>query len=256
MNKDKHRSSLLAKSRHLLVTGAVTATLLLVPEAAQASVTPPQVATPSVVAVPVANVATIVTTTTNAAKSQVTMARATVTVRSGDTLAKIAARSCGSQSFWRSIWAQNSQIRNPNLIYPGQRLNVSCTRTSTRASRSSTNVRAPASGNTSGVVNFALSQRGKPYRFGATGPGSYDCSGLVVAAYRSVGISLPHFTGSLLSRGTRVSRADLRPGDLVFTSSSHVGIYLGDNQMVAAPHRGANVRTQSVYAFYAGRRIL
>lgn len=106
------------------------------------------------------------------------------------------------------------------------------------------------------VIRYALAQRGDPYIWGAAGPNAFDCSGLIVAAYRQVGIRLPHFTGALLGYGRRISRAAMRPGDLVFTSSHHVGLYLGRGRMVVAPHSGAVVRIQTVYAFYTARRIL
>lgn len=115
---------------------------------------------------------------------------------------------------------------------------------------------APSSSRVERVVQYALSQVGDPYRWGADGPDAYDCSGLIVASYRRIGITLPHYTGALLREGWRVSRSAMRRGDLVFTSSSHVGIYLGRNRMVVAPHPGEYVRIQDVYSFYSARRIV
>lgn len=106
------------------------------------------------------------------------------------------------------------------------------------------------------VINFALAQVGKPYRWAADGPGSYDCSGLVVAAFRRVGLSLPHQTGGLVGRGRKVSRAQLQPGDIVFPSSGHVGIYLGRGRMVHAPKPGDHVRVAAMYDFWTARRLL
>lgn len=106
------------------------------------------------------------------------------------------------------------------------------------------------------VISYALAQRGKPYRWNAAGPNSFDCSGLVLAAYARIGIHMYHYTGAMLKLGHRVSRGAMQPGDLVFPSSSHVGIYLGNNQMVVAPHSGSVVKVQTVYAFYAAVRIL
>ena len=62
------------------------------------------------------------------------------------------------------------------------------------------------------VLAYALAQRGKPYRWGAAGPNSFDCSGLVMASYARVGIKLPHYTGALLGRGVRVARSSAAPG--------------------------------------------
>lgn len=99
------------------------------------------------------------------------------------------------------------------------------------------------------ALRTALTQVGKPYLWGAAGPDAYDCSGLVVWAYAQEGISLPHYTGSLWNEGEHISRDDLEPGDLVFFDSSidHVGIYLGDGDMVDAPHSGAYVRVEAVW---------
>lgn len=187
----------------------------------------------------------------------VLVAARTYAVRPGDTLFRIAAAQCGNGNAYRSL-AAASGIVNPDRIFPGQRIVLTCTgaKTAPKAPRQAvpTAVLA-AAGSTSGAVAFALRQVGKPYIWGATGPGGYDCSGLIVAAYRSIGISLPHFTGDLLRRGTSVSRANLRPGDLVFLSSSHVGLAIGGDQVVVAPQSGENVKVQTIYAYYAGRRI-
>lgn len=113
-----------------------------------------------------------------------------------------------------------------------------------------------ATGDAAAVIAFALAQVGKPYVWAASGPNSYDCSGLVMAAYATVGVSLPHQTGGIVTRGWPVSRSQLQPGDVVFPSSGHVGIYLGNNQMVHAPQTGQNVKVSSVYAFWTARRLL
>lgn len=98
------------------------------------------------------------------------------------------------------------------------------------------------------VLSFACAQMGKPYKWGGSGPGSYDCSGLTAAAWSQVGVSLPHSSRAQAGMGSRVSRGDLRPGDLVFTYSpiSHVGIYIGGNRMVAAPSAGDVVKIQNL----------
>jgi cell wall-associated NlpC family hydrolase len=124
-----------------------------------------------------------------------------------------------------------------------------------RASRSSTTARdglaAPGSATAqapnsraAAAVSYAYSKLGSPYVWGATGPDAFDCSGLMQAAYRSAGISLPRTTYAQIDTGTRVSRAELLPGDLVFFYSaiSHVGMYVGNGQMVHAPNPSAPVR--------------
>ncbi|MFD5985703.1 NlpC/P60 family protein [Streptomyces cyaneofuscatus] len=99
------------------------------------------------------------------------------------------------------------------------------------------------------VLAFARAQIGKPYVWGASGPASYDCSGLTQAAWREAGVTLPRTTWDQVKVGTRVATSDLQPGDLVFfyDDISHVGIYKGDGMMIHAPKPGANVREESIY---------
>jgi peptidoglycan DL-endopeptidase CwlO len=102
------------------------------------------------------------------------------------------------------------------------------------------------------AVRFALAQRGKPYVYGAAGPDAYDCSGLVQAAFRPAGIRLPRTAEEQFHVGERVyGRAKLRRGDLVFfvspgLSGWHVGLYLGDGQMVEAAGREFGVRIGAI----------
>ncbi|MDN0195218.1 NlpC/P60 family protein [Streptomyces sp. S.PNR 29] len=99
------------------------------------------------------------------------------------------------------------------------------------------------------AIAFARAQIGKPYVWGATGPGSYDCSGLTQAAWKAAGVSLPRTTYDQVNAGTTVSLADAQPGDLVFfyDDISHVGIYIGNGMMIHAPKPGAYVREESIY---------
>jgi cell wall-associated NlpC family hydrolase len=90
----------------------------------------------------------------------------------------------------------------------------------------------------------ACSLIGKPYIWGAAGPAGYDCSGLTAVAWASVGVTLGHYTGWQWTEGKPVTKAALRPGDLVFFYSDlhHMGIYVGGGWMVHAPHTGDYVR--------------
>lgn len=116
---------------------------------------------------------------------------------------------------------------------------------------------APAPAGAAGaVVAFALAQVGHPYRHAASGPDAFDCSGLAMAAYARIGVSLPHQTGGIAGRGRPVSRAELRPGDLVFTDPGHVGIYIGGGQMVHASTERGGVKRSDVYRFAFARRIV
>ncbi|WP_345770503.1 C40 family peptidase [Blastococcus saxobsidens] len=108
------------------------------------------------------------------------------------------------------------------------------------------------------AVDTALAQRGKPYVWGAGGPGSYDCSGLTTYAFRAAGIKLPRASRLQAQVGEPVSRDQLQPGDLVFfyRPVSHVGIYIGDGKMVHAPTSGDVVKIASVDSVggYSGAR--
>ncbi|MEU5662795.1 C40 family peptidase [Streptomyces longwoodensis] len=111
------------------------------------------------------------------------------------------------------------------------------------AAPGSATAQAPTS-RAAAAVAYAYSKLGSPYVWGATGPNAFDCSGLVLAAYRSAGVSLPRTTYAQIDAGRRVSRSELRPGDLVFFYSgiSHVGLYVGNGRMIHAPNPSAPVR--------------
>ncbi|HEY6707821.1 MAG TPA: bifunctional lytic transglycosylase/C40 family peptidase, partial [Actinomycetota bacterium] len=110
---------------------------------------------------------------------------------------------------------------------------------------------APAEDVAAAAVQFAYNELGTPYRWGATGEGFYDCSGLTQAAYKSGGLPIPRVSREQWNFGARVwNVADLQPGDLVFyayntadpSTIHHVGMYIGAGNMVDAPYTGANVR--------------
>jgi len=101
------------------------------------------------------------------------------------------------------------------------------------------------------AVSFAESQIGKPYQWAGAGPATYDCSGLSMVSWAKAGVMLPHSAQDQYDLTKRVSIADLLPGDLVFfgtpTDVYHVGIYVGDDEMVDAPETGEDVMTQSIF---------
>ncbi|HEY8458587.1 MAG TPA: NlpC/P60 family protein [Actinopolymorphaceae bacterium] len=104
------------------------------------------------------------------------------------------------------------------------------------------------------VVDFAVDQLGEPYVFGADGPSAWDCSGLTMRAWESVGVSLPHYSRGQYRQSVPIARDELRPGDLVFWASNaedpdtiyHVGLYVGHDQMVHAPRPGRTVERRPV----------
>ncbi|MFD7134984.1 NlpC/P60 family protein [Streptomyces sp. NPDC059894] len=121
--------------------------------------------------------------------------------------------------------------------------------TDTSSSSSSASTDASYTTKAEKALAFARAQIGKPYVWGATGPESYDCSGLTQAAWKAAGVTLPRTTYDQVDAGTTVSLADALPGDLIFfyDDVSHVGIYIGNGMMIHAPKPGAYVREESVY---------
>lgn len=118
---------------------------------------------------------------------------------------------------------------------------------------------APAAAARSSALQNALGKIGAPYRWGASGPSAFDCSGLVKWAYGQEGVSLPRTSRAMASAGAPVSKAALRPGDLVlfYRPVSHVGIYVGNGQVVHASTSGSPVKVSSMDAmpFNSARRV-
>ena len=119
--------------------------------------------------------------------------------------------------------------------------------------------RRPATGSSKGAkaLAYAKAQLGEPYVRNAAGPSSWDCSGLTMMAWGSVGISLPHSSRQQFGRGRPVAKSDLQSGDLVFFYSdiSHVGLYAGNGQVIHAPRPGKSVEyIKMSYMPYAGAR--
>jgi cell wall-associated NlpC family hydrolase len=116
----------------------------------------------------------------------------------------------------------------------------------------------PASGNARVALQFAFAQVGKPYRFGGTGPGSYDCSGLTQAAWRQAGVELPRTTWTQWSWGSarRVPLNALQPGDLLFSKGlGHMGMYAGNGKMVHAPQTGDVIKVVDLDDYWRTRLL-
>lgn len=109
------------------------------------------------------------------------------------------------------------------------------------------------------ALRTAMTQMGKPYVWGASGPSAYDCSGLVMWAYKQIGVSLPHSSSAQSTMGTAVSKDQLQPGDLVFFYSpvSHVGIYAGNGMVLNASTSGQPVKMSKLSSmpFHNARRL-
>ena len=116
-------------------------------------------------------------------------------------------------------------------------------------------VNVPVSGAAGAAVNYALGQVGDSYVYGAAGPSAFDCSGLTMMAWAQAGVGLPHSSGAQQGSGTPVSSSQLQPGDLVFYYSpvSHVGIYIGNGQIVHAANPSTGVQVAGVFSMpYSG----
>ncbi|MCX5405324.1 NlpC/P60 family protein [Streptomyces sp. NBC_00335] len=111
-------------------------------------------------------------------------------------------------------------------------------------------VTAPATGSAAAIVNFARAQVGKAYVMGGTGPSSFDCSGLVQAAYRQANISLPRMSQAQSTAGTSVSLSNLQAGDILYWGSKgsayHVAIYVGGGKFVGAQNSGTGIVERSL----------
>ena len=133
----------------------------------------------------------------------------------------------------------------------------SSNKTPSPSSQSSSSSYTNASGSVESVLNEAYNHLGKAYVWGATGPNTFDCSGLTQYVYRkAAGIDISRTTYSQINVGRPVSQSELQPGDLVFPHAGHVGIYVGNGNMIHAPQTGDVVKVSPVYKFYAARRIL
>ncbi|MCH5211724.1 MAG: C40 family peptidase [Oscillospiraceae bacterium] len=126
--------------------------------------------------------------------------------------------------------------------------------TDTSASASAPAAVSSGKGGGQGIVNTAMKYLGTPYVWGGTSPAGFDCSGLVQYACRANGISVPRVAASQRGAGRYVSRENLQPGDLVFFSNgggvSHVGIYVGNGNMIHAPQTGDVVKISSINTSY------
>jgi cell wall-associated NlpC family hydrolase len=91
--------------------------------------------------------------------------------------------------------------------------------------------------------------------YGASGPNSFDCSGLMLWAYDKAGMSLPHYTGAQYNMGTRVPRSQVQPGDILFfyPDLGHNGMYIGNGKMVHAPRSGKNVEVVDLAQYWWGQ---
>lgn len=170
------------------------------------------------------------------------------TVKNGDYLAGIASMYSVRFSELLSL----NQLTPTSVIMAGRQLKLPLGAKMPTTTVKPTTPTPAASNKASIVVAFALAQVGKPYKFFTAGPDTFDCSGLSLAAYKQVGIALPHYSVAQSTMGTAVDwkAESIHPGDLVFTTSSHspglighLGIAISATQWVQAPRTGDVIRT-------------
>jgi cell wall-associated NlpC family hydrolase len=113
------------------------------------------------------------------------------------------------------------------------------------SSDSSSSVASSTSGSISSVLSFLQAQLGKAYVMGSTGPNAYDCSGLVQAAFRTIGVDLPRVSEDQSTAGTQVSLSNLQPGDILYWGSAgsayHVAVYVGNGNFIGAQNPSSGV---------------
>ncbi|WP_432981838.1 NlpC/P60 family protein [Dactylosporangium sp. CA-233914] len=122
-------------------------------------------------------------------------------------------------------------------------------KTTTTTTKTTTNPGSPpaVSGAAGKAVSYAWAQLGKPYVWGAAGPNSFDCSGLTMMAWKAAGVTLPHNAAEQYNTVRHITRSQLAPGDLVFYNGlGHVGIYIGNNQIIHAPNSRTVVKVAPI----------
>jgi cell wall-associated NlpC family hydrolase len=157
-----------------------------------------------------------------------------------------------------SFNAERIKLAAAEQAAPAGRAGAAFAATGVRAALSPAGLTGGGGGGARVAVREAYAQLGKHYEWGAAGPDSFDCSGLTLLVWAKAGIALSHSSSAQWNAGRRVSRAELVPGDLVFFHADlhHVGIYVGDGNMIDAPRTGEVVRVEGVWwsSFQGGVR--
>lgn len=126
-----------------------------------------------------------------------------------------------------------------------------------KASAPTINTNVAVSGSVQNLIDYAMRFIGVDYVYGGTTPSGFDCSGFTQYVFsNAAGKSIGRTTYDQIKSGVEVPIANLQPGDLLFPSDHHVGIYIGNGQMIHAPHTGAKVKVAPAYGYWRARRIL
>ena len=161
-----------------------------------------------------------------------------------------------SSNGWYKVKLSNGKIGWGSGSY------ISVTTSNNSNSNSNTENTTPSQNKVETVVNLAYAQLGKPYVWGAEGPNSFDCSGLIHYVYKQAGVSMPRSSKEQSNVGTKINKSDLQSGDLIFSSTdgtggvSHVAIYVGNGEMIHAPRTGKNVEKVSINNSYWSKAYL
>jgi cell wall-associated NlpC family hydrolase len=166
------------------------------------------------------------------------------------------------QDGWYKIKLSNGSIGFVSKDYVKLK-EVSSNESTTTTKTETTTITSSSSSVQNAVVKLALEQVGKPYVWGAEGPRSFDCSGLTYYIFKNAAnITLPRMSKDQSTVGTTVSKSDLQPGDLIFSSTdgtggvSHVGVYIGDGYMVHSTQSGKDVQKANINSSYWNKTFL
>ncbi|MCD0484750.1 NlpC/P60 family protein [Streptacidiphilus sp. ASG 303] len=162
--------------------------------------------------------------------------------------AEVQTRLAKAQALLNTLTAQERAALQAAETAAAQRASRAAARTALTPSPAGNGSTAAASGTAQAALAAAKTRIGSPYVYGATGPSTFDCSGLTQWSYARAGVSLPRTSEEQANAGTRLTLSQLQPGDLVFFFSDlhHVGIYAGNGMVLHAPKPGASVRYEAM----------
>ena len=178
--------------------------------------------------------------------------RRNATARRADDIAKVEQQLAEEKAIVEDNLAEAEELLGRLEAEERERLEAQQT---SRSAERPEPVDVSVSGSAGAAVEYALAQVGDDYVYGASGPDSFDCSGLTTMAWAAAGVSVPRSSSAQYESGTQVAASALQPGDLVFYYSpiSHVGMYIGNGQIVHAANPSTDVQVTGLYSMpYSG----